>query len=141
MAALIPERAGLFLPQRHLLRDNVNSRITYSHPAFVHLAAAPSPRQMVLFQLLGLGFLAAFAEAQALVPCNASTSLFTVASSEDAATLASSLRCLDGDFAVQWIVEVEVAETIRVANGTSLNVTGDGLGAARMDITGRSCSL
>lgn len=83
---------------------------------------------MGLLQLARVGLLVAFAEAQALFPCSG-TSVLTVATSEDAATLASSLRCLYGDFAVQWIGEVVVAETIRVANRTSLNITGDGKGA------------
>lgn len=80
-------------------------------------------------QLARVGLLVAIAETQALLPCSVGTSVLTVATSEDAATLANSLRCLYGDFAVQWIGEVMVAETIRVSNGTSLNVTGDEEGA------------
>lgn len=94
---------------------------------------------MGLLQLARVGFLAAFAKAQAL-PCSFGTSVFTVATSEDAATLASSLRCLYGDFAVQWIGEVMVAETIRVADGTWLNITGDGEGATADGGSRRSCS-
>lgn len=78
---------------------------------------------------MNVGFLVAFAKAQATLPCSLDRSLWTVASSEDAVTLATSLRCSDGDFAVQWVGEVTVTETIRVTNGTSLNITGDGSGA------------
>ncbi|CBJ29835.1 probable extracellular nuclease [Ectocarpus siliculosus] len=85
--------------------------------------------QMGLFQALNVGFLVAVATAQATLPCSLDTSLWTVASSEDAVTLATLLRCSDGDFAVQWVGEVIVTETIRVTNGTSLNITGDGSGA------------
>ena len=85
----------------------------------------PFPHQMGLFLLVCVGLLAAFAEPQPVPPCGADTSFFTVASSEDAAGLASSLLCSGGNFSVKWIGEVVVGETIRVANGTSLNITGD----------------
>lgn len=54
----------------------------------------------------------------------------TVGSTEDAASLATSLECSNGDaFTVEWVGEVVVAETIRVTGGSSLNVAGTGPGA------------
>lgn len=60
---------------------------------------------------------------QALPLCGGETS-FTVASTDDAAALATALRCSNGDFAVAWVGEVVIEETIYVTNGTSLSVTG-----------------
>ncbi|CAB1099999.1 unnamed protein product [Ectocarpus sp. CCAP 1310/34] len=41
----------------------------------------------------------------------------------------TSILYANGDFSVRWVGEIFVAETIRVINGTSLNVTGAGPGA------------
>lgn len=89
---------------------------------------------MGLLELLCFGFLVAFAGVQATLPCSVyssvGTNLFTVASSEEAAALASSLRCSKGDFAVQWVGRVVITETIRVAHDTSLSITGNAPDAA-----------
>eukprot|EP00903_Cladosiphon_okamuranus_P006562 g6410.t1 len=50
--------------------------------------------------------------------------------STDAAALATSiLACPDGDFAVEWVGEVLIEETIHVTGGTSLDIAGAGPGA------------
>lgn len=76
-----------------------------------------------------MGLLVAVARTQELPNCTTDTSPFSVGSTEDATTLAASLGCMNGDFVVQWLGEVVVAEAIRVRNGTSLNITGTGGGA------------
>eukprot|EP00752_Nemacystus_decipiens_P008185 g7321.t1 len=86
---------------------------------------------MGLLQLVCMGlptiFLEIFAHAQEFSQgCNAASSPVTVGSTEDLATLAASLDCSNGEFAVRWVGEISVAETIHVTNGTSLNITGDG---------------
>ncbi|CAN0099250.1 unnamed protein product, partial [Ectocarpus sp. 12 AP-2014] len=50
-------------------------------------------------------------------------------STGDALALATSLQCSNGDFAVEWVGEVFLEETIRITGGTSLNITGFGPGA------------
>lgn len=70
---------------------------------------------------LSFGLLPLPTFAQAFPLCGSET---TVASTDDAAALASALRCSNGKFAVQWVGEVVVEETIHVTNGTSLNITG-----------------
>ena len=56
--------------------------------------------------------------------------MLIVESAENAVALASSLKCSNGTFVVDWIGDVVVSETISVAQGTSLNITGSPLGAA-----------
>ena len=82
-----------------------------------------------VFQIVFVGLMAAVAWSQELQVCGGGTRSLTVASTEDAAALATSLECSDGDFVVQWVGEVLLEETIHVTNGTSLNVTGAGEGA------------
>ena len=84
---------------------------------------------MGLFQVVCLSLLAAFAWAQELQSCMVDSIPVSVGSTEDAAALATSLQCSNGDFAVEWVGEVFVEETIFVTDGTSLNVTGAGPGA------------
>ena len=86
---------------------------------------------MGLFQVVCTGLLAAFARAQELQNCTVDSIIpVSVGSTEDAVALATSISgCSDGDFAVEWVGEVFVAETIFVTGGTSLNVTGPGPGA------------
>lgn len=85
---------------------------------------------MCFFRVAFMGLLlAAVTRSQSLENCGVEVSPFTVRSTEDAATLATFLRCSSGDVAVQWVGEVFVEQTIRVTNGTSLNVTGVGPGA------------
>ncbi|CAB1105335.1 unnamed protein product [Ectocarpus sp. CCAP 1310/34] len=82
----------------------------------------------------GLLLLPAFGQGQALLPCSAGTSRSTVTSTAGAASLASSLECSNGDFAVEWDGEVVVARTIHVFEGTSLTITGAaGRGSGIMD--------
>lgn len=66
---------------------------------------------------------------------------FVVEDSADAADLARSIICSDGEFSVDWRGEVTVADIIWVSNGTSLKVTGpvlsgtaiaDGKGATQL---------
>lgn len=82
-----------------------------------------------VFQIVLVGLIAAVAWSQELQVCGGDTRSLTVASTEDAAALATSLECSDGDFVVQWVGEVLLEEIIHVTNGTSLNVTGAGEGA------------
>ncbi|CAN0089674.1 unnamed protein product [Ectocarpus fasciculatus] len=84
---------------------------------------------MGLFQVACMSLMAAVARSQELQNCSVDISLFTVSSTEDAATLATSLACSNGDFAVQWVEEVFVNQTIHVTHGTSLNINGAGPGA------------
>lgn len=84
--------------------------------------------------LLQVGLLLpATTRAQTLLPCSAGTNRLTVASTANATTLASSLQCSNGEFAVDWVGTVVVAQTIHVVDGTSLNITGAGLGNGIMD--------
>ncbi|CAM9385517.1 unnamed protein product [Laminaria digitata] len=76
-----------------------------------------------------MGILAAAARSQEVQNCSVGTSPLNVSSTEEAATLAASLECSNGDFYVQWVGEVFVNETIHVGFGTSLNITGAGPGA------------
>lgn len=55
-----------------------------------------------------MGGLAAVGLAQELPTCSVDSTLSTVGSTEDAATLATSLECSNGDFSVQWVGEVFV---------------------------------
>lgn len=76
-----------------------------------------------------IGLLATLAWTQALEDCGIESPL-TVATTEDAANLTTALlECANGNFDVQWVGEVLVAETIRVSDGTSLTITGAGPGA------------
>ena len=85
---------------------------------------------MGLFRVVCTGLLAAFARAQDLQNCTVDSIPVSVGSTEDAAALATSIRgCSDGDFAVEWVGEVFVGETLYVTGGTSLNITGAGPGA------------
>lgn len=79
--------------------------------------------------LLLLLLLPATTQGQELLACSAGTNRLTVASTANAATLASSLECSNGEFEVEWDGDVVVAETIRVYDGTSLTVTGAELSA------------
>ncbi|CAN0237623.1 unnamed protein product [Ectocarpus sp. 8 AP-2014] len=79
---------------------------------------------MGLFQVLCV--MAVVARSQELQNFSVGTSPFTVGSTEDAATLAMSIQCSNGDFSVQWVEEVFVVETIYVTDGTSLIITGVG---------------
>ena len=70
------------------------------------------------------------ARAQELQNCSIDAVPLIISSTEDASTLATSiLGCADGAFAVQWIGEVFIEETIHVTGGTSLDITGAGPGA------------
>ena len=83
---------------------------------------------MWLFQLACVVLLAASAWTQEFEDCGADVS--TVDSTEGATDLATSLlNCSNGEFAVEWVGEVVVEETILVTGGTSLNITGAGPGA------------
>ncbi|CAM9614990.1 unnamed protein product [Ectocarpus sp. 12 AP-2014] len=84
---------------------------------------------MGLFQVVCVGLLAVVGRAQDLQDCSGNSTLLTVGSTEDAAALASSLQCSNGDIAVEWVGEVFVEETITVIGGTSLNIAGAGSGA------------
>ncbi|CAM9114240.1 unnamed protein product [Ectocarpus sp. 8 AP-2014] len=86
-------------------------------------------KQMNLFQVVCIGLLATVTRSQELQSCSVDNSRLSVGSTEDAATLAIALECSNGDFDVQWVGDVFVAQTIRVTNGTSLNITGAGPGA------------
>lgn len=67
------------------------------------------------------------ARTQDLLDCDVDAgSPLTVSNTEEAAMLATRLNCSNGDFAVRWLGNVIVPETIRVASGTSLNITGAG---------------
>lgn len=81
------------------------------------------------FQIVGMWFLAAIALSRELQDCSVDTTVFTVGTTEDAATLATALECSSGDFFVQWDGEVFVEETIRLSNATALNITGTAPGA------------
>ena len=81
---------------------------------------------MGLFQILSVGLLAATTWSQELGECSTNTTRFAVSSTEDAASLAASLACVNGDFSVTWIGNVVVAETMHVMSGTSLNIIGAG---------------
>lgn len=81
---------------------------------------------MGLLRVVCMGLLAAVARTQGLPDCNVGASPSTVSSTEEAAALAASLNCSNGDFAVEWVGRVEVTETIHITNGTSLNITGVG---------------
>ena len=76
-----------------------------------------------------MGFLVAVTQGQDLQNCSIGTRQFTVGSAEDAAALAASLGCSNGDFAVRWVGKVFVTQAIHVTKGTSLNITGTGPGA------------
>lgn len=84
---------------------------------------------MGLLHVLCLGILPVFARGQGFPPCQDGTNFLTVASTEDAATLASSLKCSNGIFFVDWFGNVIVSETISVAHGTSLDINGAAPGA------------
>ncbi|CAM9858548.1 unnamed protein product, partial [Ectocarpus sp. 12 AP-2014] len=84
---------------------------------------------MGIFQVVYLGLLVVVARSQELQNCSVGTSPFPVGSTEDAAALATSLECSNGDFAVEWVGEVFVEETIFVTDGTSLHIAGAGRGA------------
>ncbi|CAM9790765.1 unnamed protein product [Scytosiphon promiscuus] len=84
---------------------------------------------MGLFQVVCLGALAAVARAQEIQNCSVDTTFLAVGSTEDAADLATSLECSNGNFLVEWDGEVVLAQTLRVTNGTSLNITATGPGA------------
>eukprot|EP00752_Nemacystus_decipiens_P005318 g4824.t1 len=91
-------------------------------------------RQMpYVLQMASMSLLAIFAQGQDLQDCDVVASPFTVGSTEDASTLATSLRCSSGTFDVQWVGGVFVSETIHVTNGTSLSITGAGSSAAIAD--------
>eukprot|EP00752_Nemacystus_decipiens_P013346 g11816.t1 len=81
---------------------------------------------MGLFQVVLVCLLATVTWSQELQDCDVDISPFTVRSTEDAATLATSLRCSTGVLTVEWVGEVFVVETIHVTSGTSLNITGTG---------------
>lgn len=49
---------------------------------------------------------------------------WVIRNSKEAADLARSLVCSDGEFAVDWIGEVTVTDVIWVSNGTTLKVSG-----------------
>ena len=85
---------------------------------------------MGLFRAVWLVILPTVARAQEFLPCASGTNFLTVASTEDAVTLATSLRCSNGIFAVDWIGDVVISEPISVSQGTSLSITGSALGAA-----------
>ncbi|CAN0070783.1 unnamed protein product, partial [Ectocarpus sp. 12 AP-2014] len=84
---------------------------------------------MGIIQVLCMGYIAAVARSQELQECSVGTSSLTVGSTEDADNLADYVLCSNGDFNVQWDEEVFVTTTIRVSDGTSLNITGTGPGA------------
>ncbi|CAN0250034.1 unnamed protein product [Scytosiphon promiscuus] len=88
---------------------------------------------MGLLKMACMGFLAISARAQPRQNCSVVVSPFTVSSTEDASTLATSLGCSIGDVDVQWVGEVFVVETIHVTDGTSLSITGAGSSAAIAD--------
>ena len=101
-------------------------------------------------RMLSISLLALFSQGQQLQDdCSALASPFTVRSTDDASTLAALiLGCPDGAFAVQWVGEVFVAETIHVTNRTSLSVTGagsssiaDGRNATQLFVVDRGSSL
>lgn len=81
---------------------------------------------MGTFYVVCAGLLAAAARSHGLQNCSVDTGTFTVESTEDATSLATAIGCSDGDFSVRWVGEVFVADTIHVADGTSLNITGTG---------------
>ncbi|CAN0174738.1 unnamed protein product [Ectocarpus sp. 4 AP-2014] len=83
--------------------------------------------RVVLYMCL----LAGVARTQELLQnCSVDTSpVTTVGSTEDAAALATSLQCWNGDFVVEWVGEVIVEETIYVVGSTSLYIAGAGPGA------------
>ena len=61
-----------------------------------------------------------FVRAQEVQNCRVDAVPLIIGSTEDASTLATSiLGCSDGAFAVQWVGEVFVEETIHVTRGTS----------------------
>ncbi|CAN0218527.1 unnamed protein product, partial [Scytosiphon promiscuus] len=63
-------------------------------------------------------------------PCEAGTVNMTVASTEDAIGLTNALACTgEGVFRVSWNGSVELAQTVVVGAGSSLNVTGALAGA------------
>ncbi len=66
----------------------------------------------------------------AALPCSAEVQqTWTVESSEQAKTLAASINCSGGSFEVEWRGRVVVDETIYVADGTLLTISGaDGAG-------------
>ncbi|CAN0297189.1 unnamed protein product, partial [Scytosiphon promiscuus] len=84
---------------------------------------------MDLLQVLCVGLLAAVAGAQEFPDCIVDATVSEVGSTEEATALTALLECSNGDFDVQWFDEVVIAETIRVTEGTSLNITGAGPGA------------
>eukprot|EP00903_Cladosiphon_okamuranus_P018352 g16884.t1 len=101
-----------------------------------------------MLQMACICLLTIFARAQELQDCSVVDNPFTVGSTEDASTLAASLRCSTGDFDVQWVGEVFVAETIHVTSGTSLTITGsgrdaivDGRAATQLFVVDRGSSL
>ena len=96
---------------------------------FTHHSSSPT-QIMGFFQFAWMSLLAVIARTQELQNCSVGAIAWTVASTEDAGSLAASiLGCSDGDFAVQWVGEVYVEDTIRVTSGTSLVITGAGPGA------------
>ena len=56
--------------------------------------------------------------------CDGGIQVLTVASTNDAVTLTSSLECSNGTFIVEWFGKVIVSETLTIAEGTLVNITG-----------------
>lgn len=109
---------------------NTNSHIHLTPDKLLRFHPLLSFTQMGLPKVVCMGLLAEVARSQGLQTCSFATSPCAVRSTEDAATLAAPLQGSNGDFSVLWDREVFVSETIRVMNGTSLNITGAGPRAA-----------
>lgn len=76
-----------------------------------------------------IGLLAPVARSQGLQDCSLDASTFIVDTTDQATLLATALGFSDGGLSVCWVGEVIVADTIRVTDGKSLNITGAGPGA------------
>lgn len=83
---------------------------------------------MAAVLLLSLCLLVSRAQGQAVAGCDDfSTKSVVVASSDDALRLSQNLtRCPGAEFEVEWHGAIMINESLPLANGTSLKVTGGG---------------
>lgn len=72
--------------------------------------------------------------------CFPQSDSWIIADEDEALSLASAIGCSDGNFTVTWVGAITVSQTLTIADGTSLTITGEGTDSA-MDGAGTAGPL